>query len=56
MPMTYEQHEKSLKSPAVCELLPLRDLPAGTVVHVAFRRGAARRTADIRLRDLTNER
>ena len=29
MPMTYAQHEKKLKAPAVCELLPLRDLPAG---------------------------
>ncbi len=34
MPMTYEQHEKRLKSPAVCELLPLRDLPAGDNVMV----------------------
>jgi type IV secretory pathway VirB4 component len=25
--MTYAEHEKKLKSPAVCELLPLRDLP-----------------------------
>jgi hypothetical protein len=29
MPMTYAQHEKKLRAPAVCELLPLRDLPAG---------------------------
>jgi type IV secretory pathway VirB4 component len=34
MPMTYEQHDKQLKSPAVCELLPLRDLPAGDNVMV----------------------
>ena len=33
----------------------LRDLPAGTVVHVDFRRGAARKTADIKLRDLTDQ-
>jgi hypothetical protein len=33
----------------------LRDLPAGTVVRVDFKRGAARKTADIKLRDLTNQ-
>src|ERR1700739_2343740 len=27
MPMTYAEHEKRQKVPAVCELLPLRDLP-----------------------------
>jgi type IV secretory pathway VirB4 component len=34
MPMTYAEHEKKLKSPAVCELLPLRDLPSGDNVMV----------------------
>ena len=34
MPMTYAEHEKKLKSPAVCELLPLRDLPNGDNVMV----------------------
>jgi len=34
MPLTHEQQEKKLKSPAVCELLPLRDLPAGDNVMV----------------------
>jgi hypothetical protein len=34
MPMTYAEHEKKLKAPAVCELLPLRDLPAGDNVMV----------------------
>ncbi|MGC2501823.1 MAG: hypothetical protein WA400_06860, partial [Silvibacterium sp.] len=34
MPMIYKQHEKNLKAPAVCELLPLRDLPAGDNVMV----------------------
>jgi hypothetical protein len=32
--MTYAEHEKKLKSPAVCELLPLRDLPSGDNVMV----------------------
>jgi type IV secretory pathway VirB4 component len=32
--MTYEQHNKKITSPAVCELLPLRDLPAGDNVMV----------------------
>ncbi len=27
MPMTYAEHDKRLKSPALCELLPLRDIP-----------------------------
>lgn len=27
MPMTYSEHEKTMKVPAVCELLPLRDIP-----------------------------
>jgi len=34
MPVTYAEHEKKLKSPAVCELLPLRDLPSGDNVMV----------------------
>ena len=34
MPMTYAEHEKKLKAPAVCELLSLRDLPAGDNVMV----------------------
>ncbi|MGF7181511.1 hypothetical protein [Tunturiibacter psychrotolerans] len=34
MPMTYEQHEKKLRAPAVCELLPLRDLPTGDNVMI----------------------
>jgi type IV secretory pathway VirB4 component len=34
MPMTYAEHEKKLKVPAVCELLPLRDLPEGDNVMV----------------------
>jgi len=34
MPMTYAEHDKKLKSPAVCELLPLRDLPDGDNVMV----------------------
>ena len=29
MPMTYAEHDKKLKAPAMCELLPLRDLPEG---------------------------
>jgi RHS repeat-associated protein len=32
--MTYAEHEKKLKAPAVCELLPLRDLPNGDNVMV----------------------
>ena len=27
MPMTYAEHDKKLKSPSLCELLPLRDIP-----------------------------
>jgi len=27
MPMTYAEHDKKMKTPAMCELLPLRDLP-----------------------------
>jgi type IV secretory pathway VirB4 component len=27
MPMTYAEHDKKMKAPAMCELLPLRDLP-----------------------------
>jgi len=34
MPMTFAEHEKKFKSPAVCELLPLRDLPNGDDVMV----------------------
>src|ERR1700679_278741 len=34
MPVTNAEHEKKLKSPAVCELLPLRDLPIGDNVMV----------------------
>ena len=34
MPMTYAEHDKKMKSPAVCELLPLRDLPQGDNVMV----------------------
>ena len=34
MPMTYAEHEKTMNSPAVCELLPLRDLPEGDNVMI----------------------
>lgn len=34
MPMTYAEHEKKMKSPSVCELLPLRDLPEGDNVMI----------------------
>src|SRR5260370_42103151 len=34
MPLTYAEHEKRLKVPAVCELLPLRDLPEGDNIMV----------------------
>lgn len=34
MPMTYAEHDKKQKAPAVCELLPLRDLPMGDNVMV----------------------
>jgi type IV secretory pathway VirB4 component len=34
MPMSYAEHDKKLKVPAVCELLPLRDLPMGDNIMV----------------------
>ena len=34
MPMTFAEHERKLKAPAVCELLPLRDLPIGDNIMV----------------------
>jgi hypothetical protein len=34
MPMTQTEHDRSLKAPAVCELLPLRDLPSGDDIMV----------------------
>ena len=34
MPMTYAEHERKLKAPAVCALLPLRDLPKGDNIMV----------------------
>ena len=34
MPMTYAEHDKKLKVPAVCELLPLRDLPVDDNIMV----------------------
>src|SRR5579883_2570737 len=34
MPMTQTEHDRSLKAPAVCELLPLRDLPMGDDIMV----------------------
>jgi|CZKL01.1.fsa_nt_gi hypothetical protein len=34
MPMTYAEHDKKLKVPSVCELLPLRDLPQGDNIMV----------------------
>jgi len=34
MPLTYAEHDKRLKVPAVCELLPLRDLPEGDNIMV----------------------
>ena len=34
MPMTYTEHDRKLKAPAVCELLPLRDLPLGDDIMV----------------------
>jgi len=34
MPMTYAEHERKLKAPAVCTLLPLRDLPKGDNIMV----------------------
>jgi len=32
--MTYVEHDKKMKVPAVCELLPLRDLPQGDNIMV----------------------
>ena len=34
MPVTQAEHDKSLRAPAVCELLPLRDLPMGDDIIV----------------------
>ena len=34
MPITNAEHDRKLKAPAVCELLPLRDLPIGDNVMV----------------------
>lgn len=34
MPMTYAEHDKKMKAPAMCELLPLRDLPEGDNIMV----------------------
>jgi hypothetical protein len=34
MPVTQAEHDRSLKAPAVCELLPLRDLPLGDNIMV----------------------
>ena len=34
MPVTQAEHDRRLKAPAVCELLPLRDLPMGDNVMV----------------------
>jgi hypothetical protein len=34
MPVTQTEHDRSLKAPAVCELLPLRDLPLGDDIMV----------------------
>src|SRR5580704_4094816 len=34
MPVTQAEHDRRLKVPAVCELLPLRDLPFGDNVMV----------------------
>ena len=43
MPITNAEHDRKLKAPAVCELLPLRDLPIGDNIMVrtsgAFARG-----------------
>ncbi len=33
MPLTLEQHEKKLRNPAVCELLPVRDYLDNVVVR-----------------------
>lgn len=34
MPVTQAEHDRKLKAPAVCELLPLRDLPRGNNIMV----------------------
>ncbi len=34
MPVTQAEHDRRLKVPAVCELLPLRDLPLGDNIMV----------------------
>ena len=34
MPVTQAEHDRRLKAPAVCELLPLRDLPLGDNIMV----------------------
>ena len=34
MPVTQTEHDRSLKAPVVCELLPLRDLPMGDDIMV----------------------
>src|SRR3984957_12952323 len=34
MPITNAEHDRKLKAPAVCELLPLRDLPMGDNIMV----------------------
>src|ERR1700757_1873022 len=34
MPMKQTEHDRSLRAPAVCELLPLRDLPMGDDIMV----------------------
>ena len=34
MPVTQAEHDRNLKAPAVCELLPLRDLPRGDNIMV----------------------
>ena len=34
MPMTHAEHERRLKAPAVCELLPLRDFPLASNIMV----------------------
>ncbi len=34
MPITNAEHDRKLKAPAVCELLPLRDLPIGDNIMV----------------------
>ena len=39
MPVTQAEHDRSLKAPAVCELLPLRDLPMGDDTHGAHEWG-----------------